>query len=76
MSVTQDLSHWGLAAPAIFFLELHRPFAFVMGQLALFFQPFLNFIMGDQHAVRFAQWLCEADSIDQLIHQLETGGQD
>jgi hypothetical protein len=71
-SVTQWLSHWGLSAPVVFFLELHRPWAFVMGQLALFFQPFLNFIMSDQQATRFAQWLSTADGFDQLIRQLET----
>jgi hypothetical protein len=74
--MTQLLSQWGLTAPVVFFLELHRPWAFVFGQLALFFQPFLNFIMGEQQAAHVTHGLSDPDYFDQWIRQLDTEAHD
>jgi hypothetical protein len=73
-SVAHWLSQWGLATPVVFFLELHRPWAFALGALALFFQPFLNFIVGEPQAAQIAEWLSDTDNFEQWIRQLETGG--
>lgn len=69
----QRLDQWGLRAPAIFFLELHRPFSFAASQLAIFFQPLLGFAVGDENVLRFARWLSDEDGLAQLIAQLESG---
>ncbi len=72
-AAAQQLSQWGLSAPAIFFLELHRPFAFVASQLALFLQPLLGFFIRDDDVLRLSQWLAHEDSFDELISRLEAG---
>ena len=72
--VAQSLSRWGFTAPAVVFLELHRPVAFAAGQFVIFFQPLLGFVVGDQNALRFSHWLADEDSIARLIRRL-TGEQ-
>lgn len=72
-TVALQIDRWGLRAPAIFFLALHRPFAFTAGQLAIFFQPFLGFAVGDDNVLRFARWLSTEDGLEQLIVHLESG---
>jgi hypothetical protein len=72
--VAQSLSRWGLSVPAVIFLELHRPFAFAASQLAVFFQPLLGFVVGDERALRFSDWLSDEDGIAQLIGRLARGG--
>jgi hypothetical protein len=68
--VAQSLSRWGLSAPAVVFLELHRPVAFAAGQFAIFFQPLVGFVIGDQNALRFSDWLSDEDCIARLIQRL------
>jgi hypothetical protein len=68
--VAQSLSRWGLTAPAVVFLELHRPVAFAAGQFAIFFQPLVGFVIGDQNALRFSDWLSDEDCIARLIQRL------
>ena len=72
--VAQSLSRWGLSAPAVVFLELHRPIAFAAGQCAIFFQPLLGFVIGDQNALQFSHWLANEDCITRMILRL-TGKQ-
>ncbi len=74
-AVAQRLSRWGLVAPAIVFLELHRPFAYLAGQAAIFFQPLLGFVIGDDTVGQVAHWLSEEDGLGQLIGCL-AGGED
>jgi hypothetical protein len=71
--VAQSLSRWGLNVPAVLFLELHRPVAFAAGQFAIFFQPLLGFVVGDENAVRFSRWLSDEDGVSQLIGLLSEG---
>ena len=72
--VAQSLARWGLTAPAVVFLELHQPVAFVAGQCAIFFQPLLGFVVGDQNAQQFSHWLADEDCIARVIRRL-TGGE-
>ncbi len=71
--VARWISRLGMNAPAVFFLELHRPLSAAAGQAALFFSPFLSFVFDDESVERFAFWLSDEDGIDQLIRQLESG---
>ena len=72
-AIARRIARWGLTAPALFFLELHRPFAFPMSQLAIFCQPLIGFALGDERADELAQWLAADDSLTQLMAALETG---
>ena len=71
--VARWISRLGMNAPAIFFLELHRPLSAAAGQAALFFSPFLAFLADEETVERFARWLSDEDGIDQLIRRLESG---
>ena len=70
-AVAQWLSRWGLCAPAVFFLELHRPFSEFVAQFAILMQPMLGPIVGDHSVARFASWLSEEDGLNALITHLE-----
>lgn len=72
-TVARQLSQLGLNAPVIFFLELHRPFSCAASQFAIFFQPVLGFLVGDDNVLRFASWLSDENGLDQLILTLESG---
>jgi hypothetical protein len=72
-AVAFRLSRWGLSAPAVFLLELHRPFSLLAGQLAIFLQPLLGGPIGDDQVRSFADWLSDADSVSRLISRIERG---
>ncbi len=71
--VARWISRLGMNAPAVFFLELHRPLSAAAGQTALFFSPFLGFIVDEESVERFAHWLSDEDGLYQLIRRLESG---
>lgn len=71
--VARWISRLGMSAPAVFLLELHRPLSSAAGQAALFFSPFLTFVLDDESVERLAHWLSDEDGIDQLIRSLESG---
>lgn len=71
--VARWISRLGMAAPAIFLLELHRPFSPIAGQAALFFQPVLGVFFDDESITRLSHGLSDAHSLDELIRQLESG---
>jgi hypothetical protein len=75
-AVAQGLSRCGLSAPVLFFLELHRPFTYPASQFAIFFQPLLGFVVGDENVSRFARWLSDEDGLSQLIGRLEDRRED
>jgi hypothetical protein len=69
--IANRISDLGLTTPAIFFLEAHRPFAFIGSQLLLIAQPTLDFFL-PQHLTRDAiELLADSNQLDQLIDRLE-----
>ena len=73
-AVALRLSRWGLSAPAAFLLELHRPFSVLTSQLAIFLQPLLGGVIGDDQVRHFADWLSDEDGVDSLLSRIELGG--
>ena len=67
------LSRLGMSAPAVFLLELHRPFSFVASQSILFLQPLLGAFAGDESLARAVRWLDEGEGVRALIERLEAG---
>ena len=74
-AVALRLSRWGLGAPAVFLLELHRPYSLLASQFALLLQPLLGVVVGDDSIRRFAEWLSNEEGINSLISHIERGNQ-
>ena len=72
-AVALRLTRWGLGAPAVFLLELHRPYSLFAGQFAIFLQPLLGVVVGHENMGRLAAWLSNEDGINGLISQIERG---
>lgn len=69
--VCGQLVAWNLREPAVVFLSMHTPLAFLGSQLLIAAQPFLGIVTGDEFARDFAVLLEDPASLDLLIRQLE-----
>jgi hypothetical protein len=61
-----------LTAPAILFLEMNKPLAFLGAQFLLALQPFLNIGMKDTDLRDLALLLEDRQGVDDLIDRLES----
>jgi hypothetical protein len=66
----------GVTAPAILFLEMHKPLAFLGAQVLWAAQPFLNPWLRPADLRDLALLLEERDGVDALIQRLELFQQD
>lgn len=73
--LTQQISHWGLALPAILFLQVAKPLSFVASQGLLLCQPLLSFVYDTPRITGYAELLADRANIDRLVAQLEKGSQ-
>lgn len=69
--VSTQLVRWNLREPAIMFLAMHEPLAFLGGQMLLAAQPFLGVFTGDAFAHDMALVFQDPESIAQLVMRLE-----
>ncbi|MFN7019340.1 MAG: hypothetical protein ACK4RG_08740 [Fimbriimonadales bacterium] len=61
----------GLSSPAILFLELHKPLAFIGSQAAIVFSPFLAPFFGFDKVDLYTQLLSERENWERLIERIE-----
>jgi hypothetical protein len=61
----------GLVAPAVFFLELNRPLAFLAGQATHVLVPFLAPLVGVGKMQEVARVLNDPQNIDRLLARIE-----
>lgn len=59
-----------MTAPAILFLEMHKPLAFFGAQLLYASQPFLSVGMNDADLHEIARLLEEPGAVEELIDRL------
>jgi hypothetical protein len=71
--LTQQISQWGLALPAIVFLQVTRPFSFLASQGLLLCQPLLSFVYDAPRIADYADLLADRTNIDCLVARLEEG---
>ncbi len=64
----------GMAAPAILFLEMHKPLAFLGAQLLWAAQPFLSIGLNDADVRDFAAIIEDRAGVEELIDRLESAG--
>ncbi len=62
----------GVTAPAILFLEMHKPLAFLGAQVLWTAQPFLNSWMNPANVRDWALLLEDPVAVDALIARLES----
>ncbi|MFQ5885606.1 MAG: hypothetical protein ACE5II_00055 [Anaerolineae bacterium] len=64
------VNEWGMAAPAILFLESHKPLSFLVSQFLLLSQPTLEPFLGG--VVReYALLLEDRGSVETILSRLE-----
>lgn len=69
--VCGQLVAWNLREPAVVFLSMHAPLAFLGSQFLIAAQPFLGVVTGDEFARDFAVLLQDPESLDLVIARLE-----
>ena len=62
----------GMTAPAILFLEMNKPLAFLGAQMLFAAQPFLSMTFGEADLRDFAEIIEERKGVEQLIARLES----
>ena len=65
------IAKMGLITPAILFLEMNKPLAFIGAQTLLVAQPFLDVGLSRADVSDLASILEDRTGIDELINQLE-----
>ncbi len=66
----------GVTAPAILFLEMHRPLAFLGAQMLWTAEPFLNGWLGPRGVRDLAGLLEDPEALNELMARLEQSKQD
>jgi hypothetical protein len=61
----------GLSAPAILFLEMHKPLARVAANAAIVFSPFIIPFMGLKPFDHYSQFVEDRENIERLIRRIE-----
>jgi hypothetical protein len=70
-ALAERITHRGLVGPAVFLLELAKPFTFVLGQGLLLFQPVMALMGHDQALADLAHLLDDRANIERLLARLE-----
>jgi len=61
----------GLAAPAVFLLELYKPLTMLGSSCVTCFAPLINMLWGHQLATQLAEFLQSRENIEALICKIE-----
>jgi hypothetical protein len=70
--LARRIDNLGLTAPAILFLEMNKPLAFLGAQLLLVAQPFLSIGLNNADLGDFAAIIEERGGVEELIERLES----
>jgi hypothetical protein len=65
------ISRWGLAQPAILFLEVTKPLNFIASQGLLLCEPLLSFFYREPRVADYANLLADRSNMEDLIVRLE-----
>ena len=70
--VAQLIIQWGLATPAITFLEANKPLSFVGSQALLMLQPITDLFVARELSTDLVTLLADRDRLEMLLATLET----
>ena len=68
------VGRWGLATPAIFFLEANKPLSFIGSQALLLLQPMTDLFMAPELMTDLAALFADRDRLETLISRLGISG--
>src|SRR5438132_1707439 len=74
--IAAEVVRRGLVTPAVFFLELNRPLAFLAGQATHVLVPFLAPLVGIGRMQEVARVLNDPQSIDRLLERIDRDRRD
>ena len=60
-----------LVAPAIMFLEMHKPLSFIAGQGMIVAMPLIGPLLGPERMSRLSRLLQDRENIERLIQRIE-----
>ena len=69
--MAQIVSRRGLSVPAILFLEMHKPLAYLAGQSIVLGSGFLAPLFGPQNVQQYAKLFESRDNVERLIQRIE-----
>jgi len=70
-SIARRIHAYGLETPAVLFLEMHKPLAFIGSQAFLVASPVFAPFIGMDRVEAFAELMSEPDHVERLIQRLE-----
>jgi hypothetical protein len=70
--VAQLIARWGLATPAITFLEANKPLSFVGSQALLMLQPITDLFLARELSTDLVTLLADRARLEMLLTSLET----
>jgi hypothetical protein len=62
----------GMSTPAVLFLEMHKPFAFLASQTVILASGFLAPFVGIQNVQEYSKLIENRENIERLIARIET----
>ncbi|MBI2300977.1 MAG: hypothetical protein HYU66_18860 [Armatimonadetes bacterium] len=69
--LARGIAERGLAVPAVFFLELHRPLAHLASELALIGSPLLASLLGLRRFEQLRAVLADPEQYEALVTSIE-----
>ncbi len=69
--IAEQVVKRGLASPAIMFLELHRPLAFIGSQFGIMASPFLVPFVGFDKVDLYTQLMSDRENWTRLVERIE-----
>lgn len=61
----------GMGAPAILFLEMHKPLTYIVSQGAIAFSPFMAPLLGVDRVDTYTQLFSDRANVERLIQRIE-----
>jgi benzoyl-CoA reductase/2-hydroxyglutaryl-CoA dehydratase subunit BcrC/BadD/HgdB len=70
-AIAQRVHRYRLETPAVLFLEMHKPLAFIGSQAFLVASPILAAFIGMSQVEAFAELIREPEHVERLIQRIE-----
>lgn len=68
-AIAKKIQQFGMTVPAIFFLEMHKPFSYIGGQIMHFFSPIVGVFF--ETFEDYAYFFDDRKNVELLIQRLE-----
>jgi uncharacterized membrane protein len=69
--MAEEVARRRMEAPAVLFLELHRPLSFLSSQALIVAAPFLGVFVGPENVLKLSRILEDPKNIERLMDRIE-----